>query len=166
MWRFWPAVFRYGVRVWQEARALPLPTRAVGSAFETRHGKFKFVDPQLCLFRWRMGWFSFDVHTPFQIKGSVRWNGSQATVEGRIPVFTTLFMAAWLVGCTVGGATMTLQPEGLVGGLGFLLLGWSFGALMCFIAVPFEVRRAKRILSEYEAHVTAPSLTSAWSRPA
>ena len=103
MWRFWPWVFGTGLRVWKENSSLPFQALAIGSEIETESGKIKVVSPNLCLFRWRMRWFSFDIHTPFPIKGSLKWDGNQTTIEGRIPLFTTLFFAAWLIGWTVGG---------------------------------------------------------------
>jgi hypothetical protein len=157
MWRFWPRVFGTGIRVLQETRSLPLPTLTVGSEFETKSGKFKIIAPQLCFFRRRMRWLDFDVHTPFPIKGSLRWNGSRAAIEGRIPVFTTLFFAAWLVGWTIGTAIAAFEPGQLVGGGAFLFLGWAFAAGMCLLSIPFEIRRAKRILREFEAQVAGPA---------
>jgi hypothetical protein len=96
MWLFWPQVlFRTGFLVLQETRSIPLPTPAVGSEFETKSGRFKIIAPQLCFFRRRMHWLS--VFMPFSIKGSLRWNGSGMEVEGRFPVFSILFFAAWIV---------------------------------------------------------------------
>src|SRR5262249_31971162 len=157
MWRFWPRVFETGFRVLQEARSLPLPTLAVGSEFETKSGKFKIIAPQLCFFRRGMSWLNVDFHTPFPVKGSLRWNGSWAVIEGRIPVSTTLFLAAWLVGWTIGMAIVASKPGNLVGGLAYLFLGWTFTAGICLLSIPFEIRRATRILREFEAQVSGPT---------
>jgi len=157
MWRFWPRVFEIGVRVLQEARSLPLPTLAVGSEFETKSGKFKIIAPQLCFFRMRMSCMNADLHTPFPIKGSLRWNGSRVAIEGRIPVFTTLFLAAWLVAWTIGMAIVASKPGNLVGGVAYLFLGWAFTAGICLLSIPFEIRRAMRILREFEAQVSGPT---------
>jgi hypothetical protein len=149
MWRFWPRVFETGIRVLQEARSLPL---AVGSEFETKSGKFKIIAPQLCFFRRRMSFYS-----PFPVKGSLRWNGSRAAIEGRIPVSTTLFLAAWLIAWTIGMAIVASKPGNLVGGLAYLFLGWAFTAGICLLSIPFEIRRAMRILREFEAQVSGPT---------
>jgi hypothetical protein len=97
-----------------------------------------------------MRWFSFKIHTPFPIKGSLRWAGDQATVVGRIPLFTTLFLAAWLVGWTAAAVMMPLAAGGVLAGLGFLLLGWAFAVGICLFSVPFEIHRARQMLDEYE----------------
>jgi len=152
MWLFWPRVFETGIRVLQEARSLPLATLAVGSEFETKSGRFKIIAPQLCLFRRRMSFYS-----PFPVKGSLRWYGSWVAIEGRIPVSTTLFLAAWLVAWTIGMAIVASKPGNLVGGLAYLFLGWAFTAGICLLSIPFEIRRAMRILREFEAQVSGPT---------
>lgn len=151
IWRFSPWVFRTGIRVFQETLSVSVPTVGIGSEFETKHGKFKLVAPGLCLFRFRMRWFSLDFYTPFPIKGILWWDGTVARVEGRIPVFTTVFFAAWLVGWTVGGAMATFQEDGLLGGIGFLLFGWVFAVGICVFSIPFEIRRVRKVLSELHA---------------
>jgi hypothetical protein len=104
MWRFWPRVYGTGVRALHETRSLPLPTLATGSEFETKSGKFKIIAPEFCLFRPHMSRDDVHVYTPFLVKGSLRWNGDRATIEGRLPVYPALFIAAWLVGFTTGMA--------------------------------------------------------------
>ena len=152
MWRFWPRVYGTGVRALHETRSLPLPTLATGSEFETKSGKFKIIAPEFCLFRPHMSRDDVHVYTPFPVKGSLRWNGDRAAIEGRFPVCPALFIAAWLVGFTTGMAK-EVSKGNLVGGLTTLFLVWAVTAAICLWSIPFEIRRAKRILREYEAQV-------------
>ena len=153
MWRFWPWVFGTGVRVWTENSSLPLQTMGIGSEIETESGKFKVVSPDLCLFRWRMRWFSFNIHTPFPIKGSLRWDGYRTIIEGRIPLFPILFFAAWLIGWTSGGVMVGLQSGISFDNVCSTLLGLAFVAGMFGFSIPLEMRRAREVLSEYEYYV-------------
>ncbi len=153
MARFWPWAFGIGVRVWRETRPVPLPTGAVGTEIETSRGKVKLVDPGCCLFRRTMGLAGYDVRTPFPLKGAIRWNGDRATVEGRVPVFSTLFLAAWLVGWTVAGFMMARQTGPRTLATGILLLGWVVATGMILFSIPFEIRRARQVLAEYEAQL-------------
>jgi hypothetical protein len=151
MWRFWPWVFRTGIRVFNETHSLAVPTLVIGSEVETDSGKFKAIALGICLFRFRRPrWFSFVLHTPFPIKGSVRWDGTLARVEGRIPVFTTLFLAAWLLGWTVGGFMAVFQGKEYTLGIGVTLLGWAIIAGMSVFSIPFEIRRARKVFCELQ----------------
>ena len=148
MWRFWPWVFRTGIRVLRETHSINVPIMRIDSVFETESGWCKFVAPRLCLFRCRMHWFGLDWHTPFPIKGSVRWDGTRANVEGPIPLFSTVFFGAWVIAWTVGGNWAVLHE--FVAGMSFLVLGWLFAGGICLFSISFEIRRAQRILGELE----------------
>ena len=160
VWRFGSWAYRLGPCVLRESRQLPLPSGIVPMTepFETANGRFKLVGPDHCLFRGRLGFFRIRLNTPFPIKGSIRWRGAQAEVEGRIPLFTSLFFAAWLVGWGAGGVmAMASQGGGLLAGLGFLLLGWAFAGGMAALSIPLELRRARRILQELHVRLGAPA---------
>src|SRR5579862_1219750 len=94
---FWGWTFGMGVRIWQDRSSLHPPAAETGAIIETENGKFKVLAPTVCIFRIKMPTFGFHVHTPFPIKGTLRWDGNGSTIEGRIPIFTTLFLCTWLV---------------------------------------------------------------------
>jgi hypothetical protein len=159
VWRFGSWAYRLGPCVIRESRPLPSPSGVVPLAdvFETANGKFKLIAPDHCLFRGQLGLFRVRLNTPFPVKGSIRWRGVHAEVEGRIPLFTTLFFAAWFVGWGVGGVMAMLSPSGPLAGLGFLLFGWAFAGGMVALSIPLELRRARRVLNELHTHLGAPA---------
>jgi hypothetical protein len=149
VWRFMPLAYRIGRRVLRETVALPRPFITPSSdAFETENGKFKLVSPTLLLFRRKARLLSFQVHTPFPIKGAIRWEGETARVEGRVSLFATIFFGAWAVAWTVGGLALWLLGEPVLLAFGLLLVGWGFAGGMYVFSVRFELRRARAILGE------------------
>jgi hypothetical protein len=152
---FSPWAFRLGLCVRRESRRLPVPTTA---AFETPTARFAVVGPGVCLFRWKMDLFFSDFRTPSLIKGTIRWEGDQATVEIRYPLFGSLFACCALVGWMGQGIWMHLTSDavGASGaGIFLLLTGLILGAL-CVFSIQSEIHRSRLILSEYEALVTSP----------
>jgi len=150
---FSPWVFRIGLRVWRESRRLPVPTMA---AFETPTATFEVVGPGLCLFRPKMEWFSFGFRTRSLIKGTLRWEGDQATVEARLFLFPLLFACCTLAGGITWILTTDYQEEQVAGAVFLLVMGMVFSGIYLSM-IPSEIRRAREILSEYEALVTPPS---------
>jgi hypothetical protein len=158
MWWFWPRLFRAGICVLRKTQMLPSPAdQFVGSELVTSNGKILVVNAGLCLFRSMMPWLTFSTWTPFQIKGSLKWNGSQTTVEGRIPVFATLYHSAFLVGWTVNCVMVAVKPGTLLLGVLALLVGWGFLAALCFFSIRLEIRRAKEIVREFQEFVANDS---------
>jgi hypothetical protein len=86
-----------------------------------------------------MSWFSFKWHTPFPLKGSGTFNNGMAHVQGRLPLGTTIFFSAWLVGWTVGG--IGLGESNFILSMIVLLIGWGFAAAMYFPSVALEKKR-------------------------
>jgi hypothetical protein len=144
-------VFRLGPVVLRETRVLPPPSSRtlLGEVFRTAGGRFKLVAPNICLFRRKSPFFGY-IRTPFPIKGSVRWRGDLAEVEGRIPLFPTLFFVAWLAGWTVGMVLVALSVRRLLGPLGFGLLGWAFAGGVGVFSVSIERARARSVVTELE----------------
>jgi hypothetical protein len=142
--------FRTGIVVFREKRALPTPAAGVGSRLETETAVCRFPGPSLCLFRYRVRLLGFTLHTPFLVKGSVRWDGIWATVEARIPVFPLAFLASWLLGSTAGGAMLIAQNENFWVGIGVLAIGWLFPLALCLLSIPFEIQRARMAFEEIQ----------------
>lgn len=117
---------------------------------ETATSTWRRVSPGCCLFRYRVRLFGATLHTPFLIKGVLRCNGASSGVEGRLPFFPLMFLAAWLVECTAGGVLVLTRPEAapLPAGIGLLLLGWGFPAALCLLSIPYEIGRAQTALAD------------------
>jgi hypothetical protein len=145
---FSPWVFRIGLCIWRDRRRLPTPTKA---AFETSRAKFELVGPGVCLFRPKME------GSRSLIKGILRWEGDQATVEVRLLVFPLLVacgaLLASAISWTTGAQKSLPSVPFLVGGLLF--------AGVYLARIPSEIGVAKEILGEYEALVTSPPSTDA-----
>jgi len=153
---FYPIVYKNGFRVFNENEAIPSPTSdKIGKTIVTDGGKFKIISNELCLFRINFPFFTFRIHTPFPIKGTISWKNGIASVEGRIPVFSSVFFLAWLTGCTAAG-TLGMESEGL-SGITFLLLGWVFASAIYLFSVPLEIRRAREIINEIASCLTSRS---------
>lgn len=145
--------FRYGRLVYVASEPISLPAHLIkpDQIIKTRNGRFKFVNEQECLLS-RKIFVIFP--TPFPIKGKIRWHNGMAKIEGRIPLGTTVFLGAWLVGWTDGALMATGSNSlSLFSGLIFLLFGWLIAGGMYFFSIPFEVRRAQRIVDELKVYL-------------
>lgn len=160
MWRFSGWVFRSGLVVLAEDRIMPNPSGRLPSheTIETTHGKFRFVGPSECLFRSQFRRSGSRVHTPFPLKGSIRWSGDHADIKGRIPIFTVVFLGAWLVGWTAGAwMTISSGSDGAGMGIAVLLIGFAaVGGLTAF-SLPYEKRRSRSLVRELEALISSPA---------
>lgn len=159
---FIPSSFNFGKLALTASEQIPFDPFSIqqGAIIKTRNGKFKFVGRQECLFIEKFQLFAFRLHTPFPIKGKIRWTDGSAKIEGRLPLGTTLFIVAWLVGWTAGAvglyaqdASTYLDPAVLLFSGIFLLLGWGFAAGMYMLSVPHEIRRARSMVEELRAYL-------------
>jgi hypothetical protein len=164
MWRFSGWVFRSGLVVLAEERIVPNPSGRLPSheTIETANGKFRFVGPSECLFRSQFRMFTFQVHTPFPLKGSIRWSGDHAHIKGRIPIFTAVFIGAWLVGWTAGSLmAIASGSEGAGFGVPFLVIGFAAVGGTTAFSLPFEKRRSRSLVGELEALISTPAAQQA-----
>ena len=76
MWRFVPLAYGLDLRVLDQVVKLPQPRLLRDSGGERTTGKFKVAQPDTCLFRPAFRIFAFELHTPFPIKGVLRWGES------------------------------------------------------------------------------------------
>jgi hypothetical protein len=147
---FWPWVYRLGLCIWRESRCLHAPTAGTGETFETATGRFVVVEPGVCRFRWKRHLSGSDAPSPFAIKGTLRWQGDQVTVEGRMPVFPLLFVCfALAVYVDSIWALYAANPDGSLVGAAFAVLvvvGVAIG--VCLFLIHQEVSNAKRALRE------------------
>lgn len=158
MYRLKPSVFKHGKLLLKESLSIPIEGRPVDTTrvYKTRNGKFKFLNRRECLFCPKFVVFALYVHTPFPVKGRVLWKNGLATVEGRIPLGSTVFFGAWLAGWTAGGLMLPGSESGSIPvALGVVVLGWLFAGVGYFFSVSIERRRAHRIVDDIREHVTA-----------
>lgn len=156
MHRFRASTFTRGRLVFQESAPFPIERTTIdtGRVYKTRIGKFQFLNPRECLFCLKFQIFSLRIQTPFPIKGRIRLDNGVATIEGRIPLGTTIFLGAWLVGWTVGGLMFAvMDPAVAVESFGFTAVGWLFAGAIYFVSLPIELGRARRIVEEIRAQV-------------
>ena len=149
-WRFAPWAFRLGPRILQLKMVLPRPVRSATSnePRTTSTGRYKVVSTEECLFRPRQFVFGPRLRTPFPIRGVIRWLGAEAQVEGRLPVGGLLAYAAWLIGITIWCALVWRSPRFAALAPWILLGGWVFAGVICWWSIWYELKRARRILTE------------------
>lgn len=155
-----PSVFRIGRIVLCES--LPFTPRRsrfeIDRVYQTSQGKFRFINDHELIFSSTFQIFPFKLHTPFPIKGRLSWATVPTRLEGRIPLATTLFILACLVGWTTGSMMVALDPAhppSLFEGLAFTAIGWAFAAGMYFVSLPIERRRARAIAQEIQAQLAS-----------
>ena len=148
-WRFVPWVFRFGPRILKMQVALPHPQLplAYGEPGTTTTGRFRMADIEECLFRPRQS-LSWTVHTPFPIRGVIAWRGSQALVEGRLPLGGFIAYGAWVLGLTIWCILAWPDPQIAPLAPWILVGGWVFATLICWWSIWFELKRARRIVAE------------------
>jgi len=86
--RFKLSAYNNGILILQIVQSIPLnPSFAsVGKVLQTDYGQFKFIDEQVCLFRYSpKRWLSSLGFGPkIAVKGKITWKDGQAHVEGSI----------------------------------------------------------------------------------
>jgi hypothetical protein len=135
--RFVPWVFRLGPRVVQRALTLRPPVfPSTGSnTIELQYGYVRILGPTECLFRVPMGMYPsgeyaqrFRHRSTWERTGVIRWQGTQAQVECRLPMTAVVFAGASLVGWTAPFLSVVLFSDHLSGrliGAILLLIGWA-----------------------------------------
>ena len=142
MWRFWPWAYRAGFKVVDTAVQKPMVARVTTERLDLPYVRAATVDTQQILFRAPMPLFAFRIKTPFPILGTAMLEGEALHIIGRIPLGTTGFFAAWLIGWTVGGVATTIAKPAL--GISFTALGWLFAGVTVAFSLPLELRRFRR----------------------
>jgi hypothetical protein len=145
MQSLFPPSFARGPRLLRFARDLEQPAGALpATAVDTATGRFRFIAPDECLFAPRARWYLLFLQTPLALKGRARLAGSRAEIEARAPLGPLLFLAAIAPGFALAA---TIDPS----------FASVFPAVAVALAVSlaFERWRARRIVSEIAAHLSA-----------
>jgi hypothetical protein len=144
--RLAPSVFRQGITVLNECDTISIdPAKVAAGQIQTGgSGKFRFISTKECLFCPRYRFFTW--RTPFPIKGRIQWENGIAKIEGRIPVSTTIFLAAWFVGWVAAG--LAYVSADIISGLAPAVLGGGIAAVLFLLSIPLELRRARAIVHD------------------
>ena len=152
--------FGFGKLVYAESDDIPLPVETIHlqQIIKTENGKFKFVNEKECLFFERLKLWPFRFHSPFPLKGKIRWRIGIAEIEGRIPLGTSVFLGSWLIAWT-GMAIIILasHPAEFFSGdllFGIFISGWLIVGGLYFLSIPYEIRRAKSVVAELKEYLT------------
>jgi hypothetical protein len=162
--KFFPLAYRIGIPVLRMTEAFPLDKSRIppGLLMATTSGRVRFINSATCLFVPHHSWqLRPRIHTPFLIRGRIHWREGIAWVEGKISVATSLYLLAFLVGWTSGvlaGVLDSLQSAQLSAVqmaifVGILLVGWAFVIGACLWGIPYESRRAQRIVDELRKYM-------------
>jgi hypothetical protein len=149
MWRLAPWVFRVGYPILRRSvsGSTTRPARLPHQPMDIADAKVRWLGASECVFRRRVEPFKFEMQTPFPLKCTLRWQGTQAVITGRLPIGPLGFIAAWLVGWTAG-AVMAITNRAVLIGCGFLLLGWGAALGMITLSFLLERRRANAMAEE------------------
>jgi hypothetical protein len=146
----WP--FRAGLEVLSGAGPAPgwLIGLSVGALYETTNAKVRRLDTDAVAFREKVRIFRIRVHTPFALKSVIRAVNDQYVLEGRLPIGSSLFLAAWLCGWLTASIVMAPdQPlHGIPSNLLFGAFGVLFAGVLIGVSIPLELRRARLLAEE------------------
>jgi hypothetical protein len=122
----------------------------------TGEGCFKVLGTEEVLFRRKERLFGYRWHTPFPMKGRVRWEGRDAVIEGRLSLGGILFYCAWLLGITIWCVITWNDPATQAWALApwILVGGWLFGAAIVLWSAWYETKLARRIVGELTQALT------------
>jgi len=148
----WP--YSKGLRVLNYETTLSLPTCIEEKVIDLKDVKAKIINEHKIFFRQKMKLFGFKISTPFPIKGVILHKEGKWIVDGRLPIFTVVFIVAWLFGWSVGGISSIVKSN-FNEGISSLLMGWLVAAILVVISVPVEKRRAKLAVKEIETYVNS-----------
>lgn len=143
-WRFWPWVFRSGVKVVEQNLVRSANLTPPAGRLEGSDVRAAMVDQGQILFRAPMG--RFRLVTPFPIHGTVVLEAETLHVIGRISLGAAAFFAAWMMAWTTACIMKWLDDP--LKALGLMLPGWLFiGAVIAF-SLSLERRRFRRALDD------------------
>ena len=151
--------FGFGKLVYAESDDIPLPVYIshLQQVIKTENGKFKFVNEKECLFFERLKLWPFRFHTPFPLKGKIRWRNGIAEIEGRIYLGISGFLGSWLIIWTaMAFMILVSDPAAFFGDvvLSIFILGWLIAGGTYFLSIPYEIRRAKSVVAELKEYLT------------
>jgi hypothetical protein len=151
-----PAVFRIGRVVLQEPYSVPRNAGSfdTGRVYTTPRGKFRIVSDREIVFSERLWKPVRFWYTPFPIKGRVTWSEGTpdvGTLEGRIPLASTLFFASLLTFVTAISVAGAVWAPTLPARFAFLAVApicWGLAAGMYLVSLRIELPRIRAVAQE------------------
>jgi hypothetical protein len=122
----------------------------IGEVYDAKIGKFKFLEPALCLFYPRIRSFG----TPLALKGRIVWNGDLALIEGRLPGAAIVGGVAWSVCWIVLILVFLTDPQRSMLDVVVAVGGLVGGALIFAISLAIARWQVNRIVDEIRMHLT------------
>lgn len=151
LFRLSGTLYRFGHVVFSESREFSRAefSLAQSETIKLNSCQFRLAGDNRWIFGPRFRLFSFSLSHNVPVKGTVSWAGPRAAIETRIPIGTSLAIAAWLAGWTTLGAAMLLLPD--VNRLEpaiFILWGWAVAAGIYFLILRLSRHASKIYVAE------------------
>ena len=151
-----PAVFRIGRVVLNEPYSVPSNAGSLdmGRVHTTPGGKFRIVSDREIVFCERLWKPVRFWYTPFSIKGRVTWSEGTpdvGTLEGRIPLASTLFFGSLLTFVTAISVAGAVWAPTLPARFTFLAIApicWALAAGMYVVSLRIELPRIRGVAQE------------------
>ena len=151
LFRLSGTLYRFGRVVFSENRELAHAEFSLpqNETIKLNSCQFRLAGDNRWIFGPRFRLFSLSLSHNVPVKGTVSWAGPHVAIETRIPLGTSLALAAWLVGWTALGATMLLLPDvDWSGPMIFVLWGWVIVAGIYFLILRLSRHASKVYAAE------------------
>lgn len=148
MLRFSRWAFRIGYVVMRETRSWPGVSEDEWDTALAASDEVREVEPGVYLFRSESRGLS--VLDAYVIKGTLRREGSEVDIEGRVPFSTIAFVYSWVIGWTGTTLYMAMSGQDALRALGLALLGPLALIATHVFWIPMEVRRSRHIVDQFE----------------
>ena len=126
----------------------------------TDNGKFKFVDGKVCLFCQRMWPLEAKSVTPLQLKGKITYDNDIASVEGRIPLGTTMFFGLFLLTWNFFSILIVVVSTSFLNtllGVIFFIIGWMFPIWQYYSCMHYEKQLVNKMIDELNNYLSKGS---------
>jgi hypothetical protein len=147
--------FNTGIVALRASDASAVPQGSAPTEGATEHGKFRRLEDGRILVRAKWPMFGFRIHTPFPLRGTVRFADGKATLEARAPLGPMAFFGLILLS-SLGSI---VNPRGTVADVFWIFAAFAI-AVTLMIVFSFSVERP-RMLRAYREMLSALRPTTA-----
>lgn len=159
-WLWWPPIFSFGYQFWIEPQKIKHPKSMVKMSFDTKNGKFRIINRDLIIFRFRpkiIDWYSPGKYT-------IRCQGDEAIVVGRVPWSLTLlpgWVFLYFASIIPGIFNQNVSAAATISQKVLFLIIVCVPMLAIFtvilVALKFtlnrELHRGPKLLNEFQSHI-------------
>ncbi len=149
--RFAPWAYSIGFTIFKESANLPKILSITDKIVELDGVKLKIVSENKIFFIRKNAFFELKIRTPFPIRGIIVKNNNKWQYEAVIPLFTVIFLAAWLIGWSASG--ISAFARGDYKEITIITSGWIFVTFMALFSLNLEKKRAKAIKEKIENYL-------------